>query len=101
MRAPRTHHHHRAAPNKVRPLAARGSLGEEGGAHSPQVPAPVLLPATPLLSPLCPKSQLGARRAGAVTPSESGVPPSCYVADDVEVSSCTVCHYCASHRDVM
>ena len=25
-----THHHHRAAPNKVRPLAARGSLGEEG-----------------------------------------------------------------------
>ena len=54
MRAPRTHHHHhRAAPNKVRPLAARGSLGEEGGAHSPQVPAPVLLPATPLLSPLC------------------------------------------------
>ena len=48
---------------------------------------------TPLLSPLCPKSQLGARRAGAVTPSESGVPPSCYVADHVEVSSRTVC-YC-------
>ena len=50
--------------------------------HPPPLPPP----------PVCPKSQLGARRAGAVTPSESGVPPSCYVADHVEVSSCTVCH---------
>ena len=85
------------------PAGRQGLSG--GGGGCPQVPAPVLLPATPLpppLPPVCPKSQLGARRAGAVTPSESGVPPSCYVADHVEVSSsCTVCHYCASHPDVM
>ena len=72
------------------PAGRQGLSG--GGGGCPQVPAPVLLPATPH-PPVCPKSQLGARRAGAVTPSESGVPPSCYVADDVEVSSSrTVCH---------
>ena len=71
------------------PAGRQGLSG--GGGGCPQVPAPVLLPATPP-PPVCPKSQLGARRAGAVTPSESGVPPSCYVADHVEVSSCTVCH---------
>ena len=51
MRAPRTHHHHRAAPNKVRPLAARGSLGEEGGAHRYRLLFYYLPPPTPRCAP--------------------------------------------------